>query len=212
MSKIQLQFPSHPFDYVYLTDALKMYRYPRNKIGALIKRGEIIRVKKGLYVTGRQTEKPVEKKVLANLIFGPAYISLEYALAWQGLIPERVEEVTCVTNKRNKIFNTPLGVFSYRRLTMTTGRFYLGVDFIAWEQTGYLMAMPERALLDKLCLLPVRLKRQEMREYLEEDLRIDLDDLMEFDRPLLKLLEDSYRSRNVSVFSDWHRAAYPDPS
>jgi len=71
---------------------------PRDKISDLLKKGTIIRVKKGLYVFGEDNrKKPYSKEILANLIYGPSYISLDYALQYHGLIPERVEAVTSVT-------------------------------------------------------------------------------------------------------------------
>ena len=111
-----LHFPGHPFDYTYLMDMLQGYRYPRNKIQRLVNSQKLMRLKKGLYLKGTQQDQPVQKALLANLIYGPSYISLEYALSYWGLIPEYVEEVTSITNKRNKVFRTPLGVFSYRYL------------------------------------------------------------------------------------------------
>ena len=49
----------------------------------------------------------IQLEVLANLIYGPSYVSYEYALTYYGLIPERVFEVTSATTQKNKMFNTP---------------------------------------------------------------------------------------------------------
>lgn len=55
--------------------------------------------------------------MLAGLIHGPSYISLECALGFYGLIPERTKEITsiCMGKKSRKVkrFETPLGRFSY---------------------------------------------------------------------------------------------------
>ena len=40
------------FDYQVLTTYLKGYSYPRDKITDLLREGQIIRVKKGLYIFG----------------------------------------------------------------------------------------------------------------------------------------------------------------
>jgi len=107
-SQLRKIAPIEEIDYNFLKSALAGYNHPRVKINDLLKQGKIIRVKKGLYVFGSElAQQPFLKETLANLIYGPSYISLEYALAFYGLIPERVEEVTSVTNKRNKSFNTP---------------------------------------------------------------------------------------------------------
>lgn len=48
---------------------------------ALLRKKAIIRVKKGLYVFGPEVRRrPFSLEVLANTIYGPSYISLQYAL------------------------------------------------------------------------------------------------------------------------------------
>lgn len=179
----QLNFPDYPFDYNYLIDKLKNYHFPRNKIQRLIKNGEIIRIKKGLYIRGNNHENYIDKKIIANLIYGPSYISLEYALSYWGLIPERVEEVTSINNKRNKSFKTPLGVFSYRYLP--TNKFNIGVDLIQANQLYFFIATKEKALCDKLYFSSKLPNQQELIIYLEDDLRIDMYELEELNKQLL---------------------------
>ena len=105
------------FDYQVLSDALSDYRKPRDRITKLLESEVIIRIKKGLYCFSEDFRKePVSREYLANLIYGPSYVSLDYALSYYGLIPERVNIVTSVTTKRSCDFHTPLGVFSYRML------------------------------------------------------------------------------------------------
>jgi hypothetical protein len=79
-------------DYQQLMDYLKGYAKPRDKIRAMLKAGEIVRVKKGIiYVFGEDYRRgPWSREILANLIYGPSYISLDYALSYYGFIPERV--------------------------------------------------------------------------------------------------------------------------
>src|SRR5205085_9208942 len=97
-------------DYQFLLSLLLEYARPREKISAWLKSGELIRVKKGLYIFGPQVAQgPYSPEVLANLIYGPSAISLNYALSFYGLIPERVTTITSITNKRNKQFSTAVG-------------------------------------------------------------------------------------------------------
>ncbi len=110
--------PSVEIDYRFVMDCLKAYKCPTMKLDHLIKIGALIRVKKGLFVLGeRIAKKKYSLELLANKIYGPSYVSLEWALQYHGLIPERVVEITSVTTKRSKCFETPLGRFSYHRLT-----------------------------------------------------------------------------------------------
>ncbi len=64
------------FDFQNLKAAIVDQSNERRFIGRLIKKGYIIRVKKGLYVWGEQlVSGGYSKKILANLIYGPSYYS-----------------------------------------------------------------------------------------------------------------------------------------
>jgi len=92
----------------------KDYRHPRDKITKLLRDNTIIRVKKGLYLHNREHIRglPV-KELLANLIYGPSYISLQFALSSYGMIPEVALQVSSVTLKKTKRYRTPVGEFIY---------------------------------------------------------------------------------------------------
>jgi predicted transcriptional regulator of viral defense system len=109
----------------------------------------LIRVKKGIYL---RTDSPVpySKELLANLMYGPSYVSLEYALQFHGLIPEAVKTVTSVTTGRRKSFTTPVGRFEYEHLAPRY--FSLGIDIVNLEEGGraFFIASPEKALFDTI--------------------------------------------------------------
>jgi len=121
-------FPIEEVDYNYLKSVLSRYKNVRVKINDMLRKKELIRVKKGLYVLGEPYKKNhFYRETLSNLIYGPSYISLEYALSFYGMIPERTETITAITNKRNKIFSTPVGRFTYRFIRPAIpvcGRYY----------------------------------------------------------------------------------------
>ncbi len=101
---LQHRFTREEFDCQTLLDVLKDYARPRDKITDLIRKGIIIRVKKGLYVLGdRFRTPPCSRELLANLAYGPSYISFKYALQYYGMVPERVEAVTSVTTVRGTL-------------------------------------------------------------------------------------------------------------
>jgi hypothetical protein len=131
------------FDYPALMAALAEYANPRDKVTALLRRGVILRVKKGLYVFGDDS-----RELLANLVYGPSFVSLDYALAFHGLIPERVEAITSVTPKRGRGFATPVGVFVYRQVP--EDYYPLGMDRVERGDVAFLIATAERALADKV--------------------------------------------------------------
>lgn len=193
--------PREEFDYIALLDALARYKAPRQKIHELLKAGVITRVKKGLYVFSRRMSRaPICLETLANQIYGPSCVSLEYALSFHGLIPERVVEVTSVTPKRNKLFETPLGRFQYRYLAAS--RYPHGIDRIFLD-AGHpvLMATPEKALCDYIVLSPsVRFSSPAgARDFLEHDLRIEPDRWPDLKSNVLDQLIEAYRDPRLEA-------------
>lgn len=187
------------FDYQTLTDALKCYSSPRDKITDLLKRGIIIRVKKGLYVFGERYRRySYSKELLANLVYGPSYISLDYALAFHGLIPERVEALTSVTVSRSRRFRTPVGLFLYRQIPARAYETGL-VRKEARDGQAFLIALPEKALADKI--VSVRGARissiMELGRFLEDDLRIDAGSLTALSAGKIDEFAARYRSRKL---------------
>src|SRR5690606_20956683 len=106
-----------PFTRQLMLDLLRDYKRPNDKISELIKKGELILLKKGLYIPGPNTDlQGPEPFLIANHLWGPSYISFESALSYWGLIPERVYEVGSATMKLSRKFMTAKGRFIYRYL------------------------------------------------------------------------------------------------
>ena len=195
--------PYEEFDYQTLLDSIHGYARPRMKISAMLAKGDIVRVKKGLYVLGESMRRrPYCRELLANLVYGPSYVSLEYALHYHGLTPERVESVTSVTCGRSRIFDTPVGTFSYRMIPMEA--FRTGMDRIELDDgRSFLMAIPEKALAD--LLVSDRgagiSTQKELHDYLIEDLRVDPADLRDLDPVRLEEIARLYRSRRVKLLA-----------
>ncbi len=200
--RLRHEIPYEEFDYQALLSALGDYKRPRDRITKLLQRGTIVRVKKGLYVFGADDSRgPVQKGILANLIYGPSYISLEYALREHGLIPERVEAVTSVALGRARAFTTPLGRFTYRTIPLPA--FRTGVERVKIGQgRHYLRALPEKALADKLYADKVPSPTQKaIRTYLIDDLRVDQVALRALDPDLLADYAERYRSRKIRLLA-----------
>lgn len=186
-------------------DCLRSYANPRDKVRAMLKSGEIVRVKKGLYVFGQDYRRgPWSRQILANLIYGPSYISLDYALSHYGFIPEKVEVVTSVTSSRSRRFETPLGLFTYRTLSLR--KYAIGIDQGTIEpDQHFFIAAPAKALADKVWTDHRFTPRSaaDFRTYLREDLRIESDALASIDRMLLDLIVKRYGSRKVRLLRDY---------
>ena len=182
-----------------LMSALGELSNPRAKVTSLLKKGVIIRVKKGLYIFGDEyRQRPFSRELLANLVYGPSFVSLEYALSFHGMIPERAEVLTSVTPKRPKHFDTPVGTFVYRRTPRRA--FHLGIDRVESQDVAFLIASPERALADTLRETNGTYRtQQEMARLLFDDLRIDRSLFSSLSVTLLKKLAESMKSVRVRL-------------
>jgi len=204
INELRRRIDGEEFDYQVLLDSLKGYEKPRDKITSLIRQGAIIRVKKGIYVFGPNlARRPFSREILANMIYGPSCLSLDYALHFHGMIPERVEAVTSVTIGRGRRFSTPVGLFIYRQVPPAA--YPVGIDQVQLEGgQAFLMAVPEKALADKIHDdrgTGIR-SRGEMRRYLLESLRIDAESLGKLRAETITDLAERYRSRKLRLLSE----------
>jgi hypothetical protein len=193
-------------DYNMLISILSDYSHPRGKISQWLKNGDLIRIKKGLYVFGPNIRQaPYSLEVLANLIYGPSAISLQYALHYYGFIPERVQVVTSITNKRNKHFATPLGEFTYHYLS--PAKYAIGIDLLTHNQTNFLMATPEKALCDLITLEIKNISIQsinDLENFLFADLRMDEVLIRQLDVKHLQEIGRVYHQARLSRFIKYY--------
>ena len=212
IAQIRRKIGGEVFDYQVLLDVLAEYRKPRDRITRLLAGGAIVRVKKGLYCFGEPFRRePLSREYLANLIHGPSYVSLEYALSHHGLIPERVETVTSVTTRRSRDLNTPFGTFSYRMLNGS--RYAVGAILETAGKMSFLVASPEKALADKVWTDRrfSGLRLSDYDAYLFDDLRIDRESLSRFDCSRLQRLATAYHSAKISNLVRYLKRLKEDP-
>lgn len=177
-----------------MMNLLRDYKRPNDKINELVKKGELIIVKKGLYVPGPKINitKP-GPFLIANHLWGPSYVSLETALSYWGLIPERVHEISSITIKTAKTYKTSVGRFSYFHVSLPYYSFGINSVSLTPKQVA-LIASPEKALCDKIVMTSGIFLRscKQVQEYLVDDLRID---------------EDALRKLDLKAISSWTRDA-----
>ena len=181
--------PSEELDYGFVMECLKSYKSPRTKLNHLLKIGALIRVKKGIYIFGKNFARhPYSSEILANMIYGPSYVSLEWACQYYRLIPEKVTTVTSVTTQRSRQFQTPLGLFTYDHLPIQV--FPVGVTLINFSEKQHgLMATKEKALADLFVIRRGSFSsKKHLRETLFEDLRIEEEDFGSLNLDLLKMI------------------------
>ena len=187
------------FSYLELTDALSSYSNVRDKIRNLLRRNEIIRIKTGLYMFPDVLRRePVNSFMLANLIYGPSYVSCESALSYHGLIPESVPATISISFGRSRSFETVLGRFEYHR--RATRDYSQGVEWRQSNKSCFLIASPLKAVYDKASL-DSRFNGEEIGQYLFEDLRIDCDALKSCDWGLLEQLKPYARGRMLKLLN-----------
>jgi hypothetical protein len=120
----------------------------RNQLSRWAEKGLLIPLRKGFYVFRPDEETPeLDYGYLAGRLYEPSYLSLEYALSYYGLIPERVGQVTSVTTKKTLAFQSPLGKFVYRHIKQKAFR---GFKVMKSGRRNIFMAEPEKAVMDFL--------------------------------------------------------------
>lgn len=188
MKELQ-QFGSFPFTHSNLIELLRDYNSPGDKISSLLKNGDIISLKRGLYINApKYRSSLVSKFQLANVIYGPSYVSMESALSEYGMIPEGVFTTRSLTLKRSRNFVNSLGKFEYFH---SPEKYYsIGIGVSNRQKDGScLLASPEKALCDKIVFSKNSAiqSEKEMLNYLEDDLRIDMDLLKDLDEAVINL-------------------------
>lgn len=197
-----LQLPAnHSFDYRYLMDVLRSYRSPRAKVTKMLRQGEILRVRKGLYVRSPEYGGIVEPVEIANAMYGPSYVSLEYALSTHGLVPEQVYGITSVTTKRSRTYTTSLATYSFEHIPLRA--YPVGVYLKQWTSVGVLMATPEKAICDKVALTPHLRTIKDIAEFVIDNQRIESDDLAKLSPELLAEIESAYGLESIRLLTRW---------
>ena len=122
----------------------------RNQLKRWEKKGLLIRLRKGFYLFNENNRAlDPNFSYIANRLYEPSYVSLEYALSFYGLIPERAVDVTSITTRKTMQFNNALGNFIYQHIQPKTFR---GFQRMGEGAFPFLMAEPEKAIVDFLYL------------------------------------------------------------
>lgn len=152
-------------------EELSTYASPKAKLSKMIKSNKIIHLKRGVYLDKNDTSYSLFS--IASVLYGPSYISFESALAHYNMIPERVKGITSATyNKnKNKKYHTPVGDFYYYYLPKSAYPF--GITRNEEGGQGYLIATPEKAILDIIYKNSNLKEINELKDFLVENKRID---------------------------------------
>lgn len=187
---------------IYSFDDLKIkfsnYAKIYDKIRYEVQAGRLIPVARELY----ETDPATDGMYLAGRIYGPSYLSFDFALYMYSLIPEAVYRTyTSATfgKHRAKKYQNHFGVFTYRDVPAEV--YPLGVRIIEENGYSYQIATPEKALCDKLYSISPVNNLTELKDLLFDDLRIDEDEFAKLDKNTLETLASLYHSKNLNLLA-----------
>lgn len=187
-----------------LKEKYKDYTDTNGKIKREIDNGFLFPLVRGIY----ETNESVDGFLLASYIYGPSYLSFEYALSYHNLIPERVVVYTSATfNKRkSKVYQNHFGHYTYRDVPNAAFPFSVKV----YEENGYayFIARPEKALCDLLYTRKPVTSMKELIMVLFEDLRINKDMFEQLNFEEVLFLSDKYISNNMKYLRKYIESEY----
>lgn len=155
--------------------------FDRHNLVRWKKKGYLVALRNGFYTFPDFLGKPDYAYFFANKMYHPSYVSLHTALAFYGIIPEAVVQITSVSSLKTAYFQNPFGEFSYKKVKSSL---MFGYDLKPMDKRrNLLIATPEKAILDLLYLYPFYDNKQEITE-----LRFD-EDFMQDDLNVARLNE-----------------------
>ena len=111
--------------------------------------GKIVLVAPGYYVLPNEIGDETDLFAIACRMYTPSFVSLESALSFYGIIPETLLSVTSVCTRKTRRINSSLGRFIYRSIQP---EYFFGYEAKRGRKHRFLMASPERAVVDMLYL------------------------------------------------------------
>lgn len=141
------------------------------------KAGQILRLKKGVYMTRRFYERhraDPDFPLMVSAILNPrSYISLEFILQRSGILTDVTYPITAITAAQTRVIKNELGTFTYRNIKNSL---YCGYVISEYWDVPCARATPGKALFDYFYLRPVRVLDRSLDYALVEDLRLNLDE------------------------------------
>ena len=178
-----------------LMDEYRRFQSPRNKISREAQKGDLIPLVRGLY----ETDPSVPGFLLAGCIYGPSYLSFEFALARYGLIRDRVYAYTSATfgKKKKKQYQNAFGTFLYRDIPDEV--FPMDIRVRKEGEYFYQIATPEKALCDTLYAATAFRNKKELRNYLFEEIHMTESALLGLDGDRISELAEGYHCTNLKL-------------
>lgn len=167
------------------------------------KRGIIIRLRKNLYVAKSYLDKADRKGIfsdyvefVANKLYSPSYLSLDYVLHEHNMLTEIPRNITSVALRKTDRFSNELGNFIYHKVKE---ELFLGFTITRKGDFSLLKATKAKALFD---FLYFRKKLLVNKEAVDE-LRLNLNGFKKKDLKELEGYIDMEGSLKMKEIYDW---------
>ena len=171
-----------PITHAALSNNLKEYARPNDKISYLMEQGDLIYLAKGKYVSKYAFNGNIYiRHQSANILYGPSYISRYSALSFYGLLYESTTVVESMTLKRSTTFENELGTFNFYSQPVQTV-FATGIESkLVITNGSILIASPAKAICDIIWTTPNLILKtvDDIAYFLEEDIRMEIEILKE---------------------------------
>ena len=179
------------------------YQNAHNQLNRWLKKGLVIKLKNGIYLLNKSDRKSEPDRIfLANQMYAPSYVSMEFALSYYGLIPERAAVVTSVSTRKTASFSNQTGEYAYQHIQPEAFRGFRTVKV----QNGMsaFIAEPEKAVVDFLYLNLPRFKAGDT-DIFAESYRFQNAEDLKLNRivKLSKLYSTSKLEKVAESFCEW---------
>jgi predicted transcriptional regulator of viral defense system len=164
------------------------------------KAGNILALKKGVYMTSRFYERhsrdPAFTAAISAILIPHSYLSLEFVLQSHGILTDVTYPITAVTTKNTKRIVNRLGTFWYRSVRPDL---YYGFAISEYHGIHFAQASAAKALFDYLYLRKIPLAFHGWNLSLAEELRLNLDDFSISDREEFARFVESSKIRKMHL-------------
>lgn len=160
-----------------------------------VRQGYLLKLKNGVYVFAERREQ-LSVETISHYLYEPSYVSLDRALSIHGLIPEIVYNVTAITSRKTATIKNDFGLFIYRSIKP---ELFFGYQKNTDGANIYLLAEPEKALLDYLYLNSARIST---RGDIDE-LRLNEFELRELNQEKIKTYLQIFKSKKLERLCAW---------
>ena len=171
-----------------LSEHFSEYKRPNDKISYMIENGNLIPLKRGLYVLNNPfVKEEVSNMAIANAIYAPSYVSFNSALSHYGITNKDPDSIQSATIKRKNIFKNSYGVFNYIKVRKDT--FYIGIRAsIGDGDHREFIASPTKAICDIIWDTPdiPVYGSNSMKEFLLDEIGIKNNKLSTLDPEIIK--------------------------